>query len=291
MIKNLAFKGGGVLGIAYAGAIEALEEKKVLEQIQHVAGTSAGAITAALISLKYTSADILKVVAATDFKAFEDGWDPLRIASKYGLYKGEAFLTWMRKCITDKGLPATATFADFAKAGMLDLHVFAADLNERTLKEFSAGTTPNTIVAEAVRASMSIPLFFEAWTFSNSIPDNHIYVDGGTIYNFPITTFDSNDDLANPETLGFYLQNIHGTNPPSTLGNDQLMQYVKDLFETLTDSQAIDFDKDPEEKKRTVVIDDFGISATNFGLTDDQKKQLYNSGKTATTDYLTKLGL
>ena len=291
MIKNLAFKGGGVLGIAYAGAIEALEEKKVLEQIQHVAGTSAGAITAALISLKYTSADILKVVAATDFKAFEDGWDPLRIATKYGLYKGEAFLTWMRKCITDKGLPATATFADFAKAGMLDLHVFAADLNERTLKEFSVATTPNTIVAEAVRASMSIPLFFEAWTFSNSIPDNHIYVDGGTIYNFPITTFDSDDDVTNPETLGFYLQNVHGTNPPSTLQNDQLIQYIKDLFETLTDSQAIDFDKDPEEKKRTVVIDDFGISATNFGLTDAQKQQLYNSGKDATTAYLTKLGI
>src|ERR1700740_1667425 len=134
MIKNLAFKGGGVLGSAYAGAIEALEEKKELKQIQHLAGTSAGAITAALISLKYSSADILKVVAATDFKSFEDGWDPLRIATKYGLYKGDAFLTWMRKCITDKGLQATATFADFAKAGMFDLHVFAADLNSRTLK-------------------------------------------------------------------------------------------------------------------------------------------------------------
>jgi len=291
MIKNLAFKGGGVLGIAYAGAIEVLEEKKVLQQVQHVAGTSAGAITAALISLKYSSADILKVVAATDFKSFEDGWDPLRIATKYGLYKGDAFLTWMRKCITDKGLQATATFADFAKAGMLDLHVFAADLNERTLKEFSVSTTPNTIVAEAVRASMSIPLFFQAWTFSNAIPDNHIYVDGGTIYNFPITTFDSDEDVTNPETLGFYLQNVHGTNPPSTLQHDQLIQYIKDLFETLTDAQAIDFDKDPDEKKRTVVIDDFGISATNFGLTDAQKQQLYNSGKTATTDYLTKLGL
>jgi len=291
MIKNLAFKGGGVLGIAYAGAFEVLEEKKILSQVQRVAGTSAGAITATLISLKYTSSEIINVVGATDFKSFEDGWNPLRIATKYGLYKGEAFLTWMKKCITDKGLQATATFTDFAKAGMLDLHVFAADLNSRTLKEFSVAKTPDTIVAEAVRASISIPLFFEAWTFSNAIPDNHIYVDGGTIYNFPITTFDNDDGTPNPETLGFYLQNVHGTNPPSTLQHDQLIQYIKDLFETLTDAQAIDFENDPEDKKRTVIIDDFGISATNFGLTDDQKTQLYNSGKTATAAYLTALGI
>lgn len=289
MIKNLVFKGGGVLGIAYAGAIEVIESNLVLAQVQHVAGTSAGAITAALVSLKYNAADILKIVQSTNFKSFEDGWDPLRIATKYGLYKGDAFLTWMKQRITDKGLPSTATFADFQKAGMLDLRVFASDLNIRGLKEFSVDKTPNTIVAEAVRASMSIPLFFDAWTFSNSIPDNHIYVDGGAIYNYPITTFDTADGTPNPETLGFYLEDISGSQPDSNLGYEQLFQYVKDLFQTLTDAQVIDFENDPDEEKRTVIIDDFGISAVNFDLTDDQKQQLYNSGKTATTNYFANL--
>ena len=289
MIKNLVFKGGGVLGIAYAGAIEVLEEKQVLAQIEHVAGTSAGAITAALISLKYSAADILKVVQATNFKNFEDSLNPLGIATKYGLYSGDAFLSWMKQRITDKGLPATATFADFEKAGMLDLRVFACDLNTRSLKEFSVAKTPTTIVAEAVRASMSIPLFFNAWTFSNSIPDNHIYVDGGTIYNYPITTFDNEDGTPNQETLGLYLEDISGVQPGSDLQYDQFFQYIKDLFQTLTDAQLIDFENDPDEEKRTVIIDDFGISAVNFGLTDDQKTQLYNSGKTATTTYLAKL--
>jgi NTE family protein len=288
MIKNLVFKGGGVLGIAYAGAIEVLEEKQIMTQVQHVAGTSAGAITAALLSLKYNAAEVLKIVQSTDFKSFEDGWDPLRVATKYGLYKGDAFLSWMKQRITDKGLQDNATFADFQKAGMLDLRVFAADLNIRDLKEFSVAKTPNVIVAEAVRASMSIPLFFQAWTFSNNMPDNHIYVDGGTIYNYPITTFDIGG-TPNTETLGFYLEDTSGNQPDSDLKYDQLFQYIKDLFQTLTDAQVIDFNNDPDEKKRTIIIDDFGISAVNFGLTDDQKKQLYNSGKTATTNYLAKL--
>src|SRR5207253_1008713 len=109
--------------------------------------------------------------------------DPLRIPTKYGLYRGLVFLEWMQQRITAKGLDANATFTDLEAHGCRDLNVFAANLNEKGLKHFSAKTTPDTIVAEAIRASMSIPLFFKAWTFSNGKPDNHVYVDGGTIYN------------------------------------------------------------------------------------------------------------
>ena len=286
MIKNLVFKGGGVLGIAYAGVIDALEEKKVLQQIERVAGTSAGAIIATFISLKYTTSDILKVVSTTDFQSFEDAWGPPQISNKYGLYKGDAFLNWIKKCIAYKGLDEKATFTDFKKAGTLDLRVFATDLNEHVLKEFSVAKTPYAIVAEAIRASIAIPLFFEAWTFSNNIPDNHIYVDGGTISNFPITAFDYADGTLNTETLGFYLTTINGVSQPSTLQSNQPTQFIKDFFETITSTQSIDFEKKPEEKKRVVIIDDFGISATNFGLTDVQKMRLYNSGKMATVAYL-----
>ena len=66
-ITNLAFKGGGVLGIAYAGAIQVLQDQKILQQVQRVAGTSAGAITAALVSLKYTAEEIYSIVQSTDF--------------------------------------------------------------------------------------------------------------------------------------------------------------------------------------------------------------------------------
>ena len=290
MIRNLVFKGGGVLGIAYAGVIEVIEEKKILPQIQRVAGTSAGAIIAALISLKYTTNDLLKVVQFTNFKSFEDGNIPLQISNKYGLHKGHVFLTWMKQLIVDKGLAENATFTDFEKAGMLDLHVFAVDLNSKNLKEFSVEKTPNVIVAEAVRASISIPLFFEAWTFSNAIPDNHFYIDGGAISNFPVTAFDK-DGIINNETLGFYLKTINGNTIDSMLGSNQLPLFIKDFFESLTNAQVGAFENNIEEKKRTIVIDDFGISATNFDLSNIQKQRLYNSGKMATANYLAKLNL
>ena len=61
-ITNLVLQGGGVKGIAYVGALEILDELAMLDKIENVAGTSAGAITACLISLRYTSSDIKNIV-------------------------------------------------------------------------------------------------------------------------------------------------------------------------------------------------------------------------------------
>lgn len=52
-IENLVFKGGGVLGIAYSGGVEALDEAGILKDIKSVAGTSAGSIMSAILSLGY----------------------------------------------------------------------------------------------------------------------------------------------------------------------------------------------------------------------------------------------
>lgn len=287
--KNLVFKGGGVLGIAYAGAMKVLQDLNILSGIQKVAGTSAGSIMATLVALKYTAQEVQQIVDGTNFKDFEDGWDPLRIATKYGIYDGDAFLSWIKKYISHKGLDENATFADFNQKGMLDLHVFASDLNTRLVKEFSLATTPDTIVAEAVRASMSIPVFFKAWRFSNGVPDEHLYVDGGVVLNYPINAFDTNG--SNAETLGFYLTNLNNTPYDDQLHYDEMITYVKNLFTTLLDAQDIDFKTDPDELDRTVMIDNLGISATDFGLTEDQKTALYNSGVSGATHFFKSKGL
>lgn len=283
---NLVLEGGGVKGIAYAGALKVLEDKNILPQIDKVAGTSAGAISAALVSMRYSAAEIETIVNNTNFASFEDHKGIFHIPSKYGLYQGEAFLDWMKKQISNKGIPEDATFADFIeKHNCLDLRVFATDLNMHQVKEFSYKNTPTTIVAEAVRASMSIPLFFEAWQFPNGIPDNHIYVDGGTVYNYPISTFDVGNDL-NEKTIGFHLDNLTGEDAPNDLGYHHLFKYVKSLFKTLLNAQVIDFEKNKAQQSQTVRINDFGISATNFKITSQEKQQLYDSGIKCATEFL-----
>ena len=55
---NLVFQGGGAKGLMYVGALTALEEQNLLKKIRRVAGTSAGAITALLVALNFSSTQI-----------------------------------------------------------------------------------------------------------------------------------------------------------------------------------------------------------------------------------------
>ena len=68
--RNLVFEGGGVKGLAYAGATRVLEERGILKDIQRVAGASAGAINALLMALGYSSDEQLAILKSTDFDEF-----------------------------------------------------------------------------------------------------------------------------------------------------------------------------------------------------------------------------
>lgn len=173
--KNLVLEGGGVLGIAYAGEIELLEVKEILSGIDPVTGISAGSIIACLLSLRYTTDEIKEIISNIDICCFQHKIEPRHIVTKDDLHEGDPCSVWMIDKFTRKGFEPKATFADFHKAGCRELRVFAPDLNMKALKLFSFETTPNVVVVEALRASMSIPLFFKAWKFTNNIHDNHVF--------------------------------------------------------------------------------------------------------------------
>ncbi len=149
--------------------------------------------------------------------------------------------------------------------------------------------TPDVQIAYAVRASMSIPLFFRAWQFPDSNPTDHIYVDGGVMYNYPIDAFDLTETNPN-QTLGFFLTDLSGVPTPSNnleFGFTHIETYIKSLFGSLMNSQDLMIQQNNFEETRTVQVDDLGISATDFGITQAQAQALYNSGYSCTQKFLT----
>ena len=201
--KNLVFEGGGVKGIAYVGAIKVLSEENILPSIERVAGTSAGAITAALLAIGADESQIRSILQNADFESFMDGCCPsniIRIFRKYGWYKGDAFSEWMKEQIgTISGNP-DITFnqlGEQAKANpqkYRQLHVVGTNLTTQRTEEFSAHDTPNTKIWEAVRLSMSIPLFFASVKYNNGT-----CVDGGISWNYPIDIFDDKKYVSQPD--------------------------------------------------------------------------------------------
>ncbi len=294
ILKNLAIKGGGVRGIAYVGALQVLEEKNLLDGIERVAGTSAGALVAGMLCAGYDTEQIHKWMRKLDFRKFKKGWNPIRVFRSYGLYSGDYILEFITGFLKNSpnNLQGKTTFEQMADAGCKKLYCFACDLNLQTVTEFSVDKTPQVVVSEAIRASMSIPLFFKAWQFTDGNPNHHLHVDGGIAFNYPLLFFDdrrftSNTDLICEEAFGLFLYDVKGK-PKNNIAKNSPEKYIKVLFETLMETQNIDFNFDSAERKRTIIIDGLGVPATDFNLSEDIMDKLIVSGRDCTLKFFEK---
>ncbi len=70
--EGIVFKGGGPKGIAYVGAWKYLQDNNLLSVLHRVAGTSAGAITAAFAAFGYTAKDMQEAICEKDLVDFLD---------------------------------------------------------------------------------------------------------------------------------------------------------------------------------------------------------------------------
>ena len=308
--SNLVFEGGGVKGVAYVGALEVMAKAELLDAVEQVAGTSAGAITATMVALGLTPKQIRALMIDLDFRKLADGscflGNTARLVNRYGWYKGDFFLCFM-ECLVEKQLKKRdATFQDLQNRidkprpgdpNFRELFVIGTDVTTNNTQLFSASTTPHTRIADAVRISMSIPLFFAARETElgpsadgRPAPAVDLFVDGGVLRNYAIDLFDSRDNYGlveksfDDQTLGFHL----GTLPRERHNTDNLVAFSRQLISTLLNSQVISLCNGSRGRdvRRSVFIDPLGIGTTQFDITLKQKCELANSGAKATADYL-----
>ena len=197
--RNLVFEGGGVKGIAAVGAVGELRAQGHLDHIVRVAGTSAGAINALIFALGYSIEEQQAILQSTDFEAFLDESfglirDVRRLAKDFGWHRGEFFRGWLGDLIEAKLGHRDASFKDLLahdpSGSGISLSVIGTNLSTGYATCFSAQTHPTMTLLDAVRISMSIPLFFKVVRFG---PRQDVYVDGGVQLNYPIQLFDHSD--------------------------------------------------------------------------------------------------
>jgi NTE family protein len=317
--RNLVFEGGGVKGIAYAGALSVLESKGILQDITRVAGTSAGAITATLVAVGCSAKDVLDIVGGTPFRDFMDANFGLirntdRLLHDYGWYKGDTFAQWIQKILDAHGGKMDLTFGELRKlvqnnpgSKRKELLVVGSNISAEIPQVFSADTTPDMPIWRAVRISMSIPLFFAA---VKDDAKHSIFVDGGVTWNYPVDVFDDRKYVADPkaaqpvnypttwgpdhvynkETLGFRLgtrdeilqEKGLATRPPTEI--DDFIGYLKGvvefMLEVLNRSHLHENDW-----HRTVFLDTLGVRSTQFDLADDTVTKLVASGQEGANAY------
>jgi NTE family protein len=333
-IRNLVFEGGGVWGIAYEGALLELEQLGIMAHVKRVGGASAGAITAAMLAVGYTPAELGQVLRATNFKSFMDdqlGYarDTARLLTEFGWYQGDAFKEWMRQRIAKKTAEISARAgvdapgnkprlgelaewrAALAKKGVLlpEPYLIGSNLSQQRREVYSAENTPQLRLEEAVRRSMSIPLFFACARGAEHDNRRDVIVDGGLTWNYPLNLFDdpqflhdedngvatvyaqSEDHIFNTETLGFRVDTTKElaanlkdwSNEPAKV--DNIVSYAWALV-TFIRAIANKVHLHQNDWARTIFIDvGEEIGFTDFDLSAKQQQFLSDQGRKGVRNY------
>lgn len=265
------FQGGGCRAAAFAGAFEAAHEHGV--SFSEVAGTSAGAITAALIGAGATPSQVSEFLEELDFRQFLVPAGPRMLTkpgllvAKHGVYSSTPIQHWMEKRLSSlTGQPSPVKFSDLA----IPTLVVATDLVRRATVTWGAEHNGSVDVALAVRCSCTIPLFFA--------PVHGRYVDGGLLSNLPSFVFNASHDEGNVgRILAFCLAD--DSNPTEASG---IWPYLQSLANTVVSgSQGVQSILQPNV--HVIRIPTGPIRATDFDAMDTAAiATLTSSGRDAT---------
>ncbi|HRD57369.1 MAG TPA: patatin-like phospholipase family protein [Ferruginibacter sp.] len=312
--KNLALEGGGVRGLAYAGVFTVLQQKGILQKIENVAGSSAGAIAGLMLAVGYNANEIDSLMFGLPVQQFNDGKGGAlgkfkRVKRNYGIYKGEKFEEWLMEIVAFKTGNPLLSFEELhalkeKNIAYKDLYVTGTNLSRQQLQIFSVSQSPKMPIALAVRISAGIPFYFQPVALNNRFEkietkdgasSINYFVDGGMLCNYPIGMFDSCNDPVNPlncfdaklnpQTLGIKLERpeqIDSLNnnsisiPPYDPQN--LNEYFAAFSNLLIETLSRKYPNLENEKGRTIYVSYGNIESKPRRMKPEEKKLLYDNG-------------
>lgn len=316
---DLVLEGGGVKGIGLVGAVITLTAAGW--RFPRIAGTSAGAICAALVAAIQRAGkpmtELHRLMQSIDYAAFMKGdWSEehlgvagqaAHLAMHMGIYDGDYLVKWLGDALDEIGITTFGQLkigddpdAPVSADRRYGLVVHAADITRNKVvrlpwdyAEYGIDADAAKIV-DAVRASMSIPFFFTPVRFhapahsdgtSSFAAGKVTWVDGGLLSNFPVEVFDRADgEPGRWPTIGVKLSAI---SPTPVLAHDpgNAVSEAIACLRTALDNDARYY-VPPEKAKRTIFVDSFGLAATDFHLSSEDQNRLFASGTAAAESFL-----
>jgi NTE family protein len=271
-ITRVLFSGGGVRGIAYAGALSVLWSEKTIDwgqrcpPLESVGGCSIGALYAFLICLGYSASeieDIAKKCKPDSFVSmdFTRVFPGRQVSLDSGECAKQLLVDWLMKKCTDIQSREQAlkySLKDLKEKKKTELRIYVTHLNSRQVER----ANENNSVISSLLASMALPPLYASVALLGERKGALTlaqYADGGLANFYPLL-------FEEPGTLGFRL-----LQKPFTM--DQVLKTSRPFLSYLTlaldiavsEKEEYQWQKlNSEQQKLTVTI----VCGTELGSMD-----------------------
>lgn len=310
---DLVLEGGGVKGVGLVGAV--LRLMRAGYEFPRVAGTSAGAIVAAFLASGASADRLRQAMERLDYRKVPDRAPPpipavsegISLLRHAGAYEGDYIHGFLRDELSALGV---STFEDLrsedegldpnlGRYRRYKLVVMATDVTHGRLLRLPwdyelLGLDPDRqSVADAVRASISIPLYFEPVRIHHGTTGQEVtLVDGGVLSNFPIEAFDRTDGAV-PRWPTFGVRII----PDLPEGDPQLFPGIVlprlppvHLLEQVTATAITGHDQTylerPCVRQRSMLVDTSKIGVVEFDASATKRARVLANGEKAAEEFL-----
>lgn len=271
MKAYIANSGSGFRIEAHIGAEQALTDAKV--HILGRSGTSGGAMVAGLAAMGMPSQTMWNLARSTNFTKFF-GLN-LTALPEFSYCTGNYLYKWLLKNTKGQAFEDT----------IYPLWVIASNVSKQCREVFSPRTNPKMLLAEAIRASVSVPFAYEPYVYQNSV-----YGDGGMCNNEPGAVLPIEHGvpriILNVTSKNNPYENEDLINSP-LIRSEALINLMMTELNRLAISLAI-----AQAPKQTFVVrieTPSNITMLDTNLSKEQQVALYTAGQEATAALLKKI--
>lgn len=264
----LVLKGGGIKGVALAGALLELENHF---SFNAYAGTSAGAIAAVLLGADYKPSELLNFLTTKDFNDFKDAsffGGLINYFKTRGWYPGDEIENWLDSLISAKFIEIIGRQVQLRDYKFHTI-VYSARVQNGIISFDSKNERRDSHASFAARCSMSIPYFFSP----KSVDGIPVY-DGGLRANFPLKVF--METYPELPVIGLYLVS-DAKNGNSVLG---------DISNIAIDGEEAEIVNNNLDK--VIIIDPRPIKTTDFNLTENKRNFLISAGRLGALKFINR---
>lgn len=236
IIKHIVIAGGGISGMIAYGALRESHSlgKWNINNIESIYGTSAGAIVAAIISMKYEWKIIDDYIIKRPWQNVYK-FDMFSIMNSFqnrGILNLKSIEEMFSPLFRGLDISLNISMLDFYEITKIELHLFATEINQFELVDFSYKTHPNWRVVDAIYCSTSLPILF-----SPTITEDKCYIDGGFLLNYPMRICMENVSNQD-EILGLPKKGINISN--NLKSDSSLMDYLLFIIHKLLSNIFLD---------------------------------------------------
>uniref|UniRef100_A0A6C0D891 PNPLA domain-containing protein n=1 Tax=viral metagenome TaxID=1070528 RepID=A0A6C0D891_9ZZZZ len=268
---RIVLSGGGIRGLSYAGCFLELEKLNYLKCVKEFLCVSCGALFAFAYIIGYTPNEIYLLARDLDYTLIQnlDADIAFNYLDNYGIDDGSNLEKFLDSLLRNKGYTKHIRFSQLYEKTKIHFRVFAVELNNCKLTEFSYKRSPDESIIFALRASMCIPGYFVPMK-----KDNILYIDGGLLNNYPIHLIPYEEQIY---TLGFVFKQTNMYKEKI----ETFIDFINQMFTCMNSKKKV-------YTENTVSIPCGDFPLWKFDANEEERLYLIECGRKAVKNFYTK---